>query len=124
LLSVGQIARVGTGVGPGEIQRLDRERVVTVGANAEGRALSAVIGDIQKAIAAVPLPAGYSLGQGGEGEEQQEVFGDMIAAMGMAVLLTLVIPTIYELMDKMRDKVTGLVKRGTGPAAPAKIHEG
>ncbi len=87
MIPLGQIARVGTGVGPGEIQRLDRERVVTVGANAEGRALSAVIGDIQKAIAAVPLPAGYSLGQGGEGEEQQEVFGDMIAAMGMAVLL-------------------------------------
>jgi hydrophobic/amphiphilic exporter-1 (mainly G- bacteria), HAE1 family len=257
MIPLGQIARVGTGVGPGEIQRLDRERVVTVGANAEGRALSAVIGDIQKAIAAVPLPAGYSLGQGGEGEEQQEVFGDMIAAMGMAVLLMyfvlvlqfesfidpfaimlslplsligvmgalaltqdtlnimsmigvlllmgivaknaillidfakwrhdtglplreslieagrirlrpilmtsfaliagmlpvamgvgegaefrapmgraviggvvtstlltlLVIPTIYELMDKMRDKVTGLVKRAAPSAAPAKIHE-
>jgi HAE1 family hydrophobic/amphiphilic exporter-1 len=87
MIPLGQIARVGTGVGPGEIQRLDRERVVTVGANAEGRALSAVIGDIQKRVAAVPLPAGYSLGQGGEGESQQEVFGDMLKAMGMAVLL-------------------------------------
>ena len=87
MIPLGQIARVGTGVGPGEIQRLDRERVVTIGANAEGRALSAVIADIQKQIANVPLPAGYSLGQGGEGEDQQEVFGDMIAAMGIAVLL-------------------------------------
>jgi hydrophobic/amphiphilic exporter-1 (mainly G- bacteria), HAE1 family len=87
MIPLGQVARIGQGVGPGEIQRLDRERVVTVGANAEGRALSAVIGDIQKRIAGVSMPAGYSMGQGGEGEEQQEVFGDMIAAMGMAVLL-------------------------------------
>jgi HAE1 family hydrophobic/amphiphilic exporter-1 len=87
MIPLGQIAKIGQGVGPGEIQRLDRDRVVTVGANAEGRALSEVIGDIQKRIARVPFPAGYTLGQGGEGEEQQEVFGDMIAAMGMAVLL-------------------------------------
>jgi HAE1 family hydrophobic/amphiphilic exporter-1 len=87
MIPLGQIARIRQCVGPGEIQRLDRERVVTVGANAEGRALSAVIADIQQRLGRVALPAGYTLGQGGEGEEQQEVFGDMLAAMGMAVLL-------------------------------------
>ncbi|MEA2489405.1 MAG: hypothetical protein QOH21_1197 [Acidobacteriota bacterium] len=87
MVPLGQIATIRQGVGPGEIQRLDRDRVVTVGASAEGRALSAVIADIQKALTRVPLPAGYTLGQGGEGEEQQKVFGDMLAAMGMAVLL-------------------------------------
>jgi hydrophobic/amphiphilic exporter-1 (mainly G- bacteria), HAE1 family len=87
MIPLGQIARVRQGVGPGEIQRLDRDRVVTVGANAEGRALSAVIADIQGRLKTVAMPAGYTLGQGGEGEEQQEVFGDMLAAMGMAVLL-------------------------------------
>jgi HAE1 family hydrophobic/amphiphilic exporter-1 len=87
MVPLGQIAEIKQGVGPGEIQRLDRERVVTVGANAEGRALSEVIAGINKRIAAIALPAGYTIGQGGEAESQAEVFGDMLAAMGMAVLL-------------------------------------
>jgi HAE1 family hydrophobic/amphiphilic exporter-1 len=87
MIPLSQVARVKQGVGPGEIQRLDRERVVTVGANAEGLPLSAVIGGINQRLKNVRLPAGYTIGQGGEGEESQEVFGDMLAAMGMAVLL-------------------------------------
>ncbi|HEX2834988.1 MAG TPA: efflux RND transporter permease subunit [Thermoanaerobaculia bacterium] len=87
MIPLSQVARVKQGVGPGEIQRLDRERVVTVGANAEGLPLSAVIAGINQRLKNVPLPAGYTIGQGGEGEESQEVFGDMLAAMGMAVLL-------------------------------------
>ncbi len=87
MVPLGQIAEIRQGVGPGEIQRLDRERVVTVGANAEGRALSEVIAGINQRIAGIALPAGYTIGQGGEAESQAEVFGDMLAAMGMAVLL-------------------------------------
>ncbi|HEX6095131.1 MAG TPA: efflux RND transporter permease subunit [Thermoanaerobaculia bacterium] len=87
MIPLGQVAKIRQGIGPGEIQRLDRERVVTVGANAEGRPLSAVIGGIQQRVTNVPLPPGYVLSQGGEGEESQEVFGDMFAAMGIAILL-------------------------------------
>ncbi|HEX6085678.1 MAG TPA: efflux RND transporter permease subunit [Thermoanaerobaculia bacterium] len=87
MIPLGQVAKIRQGIGPGEIQRLDRERVVTVGANAQGRPLSAVIGGIQERLKNVPLPPGYTLSQGGEGEESQEVFGDMLAAMGIAVLL-------------------------------------
>jgi HAE1 family hydrophobic/amphiphilic exporter-1 len=87
MIPLGQIATIRHGVGPGEIQRLDRERVVTVGANVEGRPLSAVMGGIQQRLKNVPLPSGYTIGQGGEAESSQEVFGDMLAAMGMALLL-------------------------------------
>ncbi|HYI10920.1 MAG TPA: efflux RND transporter permease subunit [Thermoanaerobaculia bacterium] len=87
MIPLGQVAKIRQGIGPGEIQRLDRERVVTVGANAEGRPLSAVIGGIQGRLVNVPLPVGYTLSQGGEGEAQAEVFGDMLAATGIAILL-------------------------------------
>ena len=87
MIPLGQVAKIKQGIGPGEIQRLDRERVVTVGANAQGRALSEVIGGIQQRLPNVPLPPGYTLSQGGEGEESAEVFGDMFAAMGIAILL-------------------------------------
>ncbi|HEX7808423.1 MAG TPA: efflux RND transporter permease subunit, partial [Thermoanaerobaculia bacterium] len=87
MIPLSQVATVKQGIGPGEIQRLDRERVVTVGANAEGKPLSAVIAGIDQRLKNVKLPPGYTIGQGGEGEESQEVFGDMLAAMGMAILL-------------------------------------
>jgi HAE1 family hydrophobic/amphiphilic exporter-1 len=87
MIPLSQVARVKQGVGPGEIQRLDRERVVTVGANAEGKPLSAVIAGINQRLKSMQLPPGYTIGQGGEGEDSQEVFGDMLAAMGMAILL-------------------------------------
>jgi HAE1 family hydrophobic/amphiphilic exporter-1 len=87
MIPLSQVAKIRQGIGPGEIQRLDRERVVTVGANAQGRPLSAVIAGIEERLKGVQLPAGYTRSQGGEGEESQEVFGDMIAAMGIAILL-------------------------------------
>jgi hydrophobic/amphiphilic exporter-1 (mainly G- bacteria), HAE1 family len=87
MIPLGQVAKIRQGIGPGEIQRLDRERVVTVGANAQGRPLSAVIGGIEQRLKNLQLPEGYTLSQGGEGEESAEVFGDMFAAMGIAILL-------------------------------------
>jgi HAE1 family hydrophobic/amphiphilic exporter-1 len=46
-----------------------------------------VIEGIQGRLQNVPLPSGYTLSQGGEGEESQEVFGDMLSAMAIAILL-------------------------------------
>ena len=87
MIPLGQIAKIQPGVGPGEIQRLDRQRVVVVGANPEGRPLSAVMGEIQQRIDRIQLPAGYAIGTGGESEAQAEVFGDILAAMAIAILL-------------------------------------
>jgi HAE1 family hydrophobic/amphiphilic exporter-1 len=83
-----QVATVRSGLGPARIDHLDRERVVAVQANTEGRPLSEVTSVINERLAGrVQLPAGYSLRQGGESEEQAEVFGQIFAALGLAVLL-------------------------------------
>ena len=87
MIPLGQVATIRRSIGPGEIQHLDRERVVTVGANAEGRPLSAVIAGIDERMENVPMPPGYGFTQGGEAEASAEVFGDMLAAMGIAILL-------------------------------------
>jgi hydrophobe/amphiphile efflux-1 (HAE1) family protein len=84
---VGQVARVTSGLGPARIDHLDRERVVAVQANTQGRPLSEVTQGIEARLAKVGLPAGYSLRQGGETEDQQEVFGQIFAALGLAVML-------------------------------------
>ena len=83
-----QVATVQPALGPARIDHLDRERVVSVQANTEGRPLSEVMGAIQQRLAAnLALPAGYTLRTGGESEDQAEVFAQIFAALGLAVLL-------------------------------------
>ncbi len=85
---LGQVARITTGVGPARIDHLDRERTIAVEANTQGRALTEVLKDINTRVAAkVTFPAGYALRQGGESEDQAQVFGQIFAALGLAVLL-------------------------------------
>jgi len=85
---LGQVARVTPSIGPARIDHLNRDRVINVEANTENRALSAVVDDTLARIdERVTFPAGYSLSQGGETEEQQEIFGQMFVAIGVAVML-------------------------------------
>jgi HAE1 family hydrophobic/amphiphilic exporter-1 len=85
---LGQIARITTGPGPARIDHLDRERVVTVEANTEDRSLSEVQSDINARVASnIRMPNGYSLRQGGETEDQQEIFTQIGMSLGIAALL-------------------------------------
>jgi HAE1 family hydrophobic/amphiphilic exporter-1 len=86
-IPLGQVARVTPAVGPARIDHLDRDRVISVQANTEGRPLTDVIRDITARLQQVPLPAGYTLRQGGETEDQQEVFGRILFALGVAIML-------------------------------------
>jgi HAE1 family hydrophobic/amphiphilic exporter-1 len=86
-IPLGQVATIQQGVGPAQIQHLDRDNVVVIGANAAGRPLSEVSTDVNKAIAKVKLPPGVFISQGGQVKDQNEVFGDVFAALGLAVLL-------------------------------------
>ncbi len=85
---LGQVATVQAGLGPARIDHLDRERVIAVQANTEGRALTEVMADIERRLAAnLSLPPGYALRTGGETADQQEVFAQIFAALALAVLL-------------------------------------
>ena len=85
---LGQVARIRESIGPARIDHLNRERVITVEANTEGRPLSEVVGDIMARVPkAVTFPPGYTLSQGGETEDQAEIFTQMILAIGVAVML-------------------------------------
>lgn len=87
-IPLGQVARITPSMGPARIDHLDRERVITVEANTQGRALSDVVGDIMARVnGKVAFPPGYTLTQGGETESQQEIFTQMLLALGIAVML-------------------------------------
>ena len=86
-LPLGQIATVTRGVGPAQINHLNRDPVVNVQANTAGRSLNEVTTDINTRLAKFALPTGYRITQGGEARDQKEVFTRIFTALGIAVLL-------------------------------------
>ena len=87
VMPLGQIATVKQGLGPALISHLDRDNVVVVQANTQGRSLGEVKTDIDKALAKFTMPPGYRRTDGGEVKDQAEVFGKILGALGVAVLL-------------------------------------
>ncbi|MGH9420533.1 MAG: efflux RND transporter permease subunit, partial [Thermoanaerobaculia bacterium] len=86
-LPLGQIATITQGLGPAEITHLDADPVITVEANTSGKSLSEVMKGINAGINKLTLPPGVRLTQGGEVDSQNEVFGRIFAALGIAVML-------------------------------------
>ncbi len=82
-----QIATVTMGEGPAAIEHYNRENTIAVTANVEGRSFGEVFSDAMALAKAMDFPPGYDLVVGGAGRDQQEVFGSMLRALGIAVML-------------------------------------
>jgi HAE1 family hydrophobic/amphiphilic exporter-1 len=89
-----QVATITRGVGPAQIDHYQRQRVVTVGANVLGASVGNVARDVMRRVNGVQLPPGYTITQAGQVEDQNEVFGAMISAIGVAVMLMYLILVI------------------------------
>ncbi len=86
-LPLGQVATIRQGLGPAQIDHLDRDKVVIIQANVAGRPLTQVTQDITARLAQFNLPPGYEITYGGESQDQAEVFTRIFTALGVAVLL-------------------------------------
>ncbi len=87
MMPLGQLATVTQGIGPAKISHLDRDNVIVVQANLAGRSLGEVTTDIQRELGNMTIPAGVRWSLGGEAKDQAQVFGDILAALGIALLL-------------------------------------
>src|SRR5690554_1070852 len=87
VIPFGQIAATRQFQGPGRIEHLDRTRIVSVEANTQDRPMGAVVSDIDVQMAAIDFPAGYSYQQGGNVEDQRDVFGRMLGALAVGILM-------------------------------------
>ncbi|NVJ01497.1 efflux RND transporter permease subunit [Myxococcus sp. AM009] len=94
LVPLGQVADIRQTLGPAQVTHLNRERVINVQANVQGRSLSEVGADIQERLDGVKLPPGYTLTTGGESADQAEVFMRVFIALGMALMLMYLILVI------------------------------
>jgi hydrophobic/amphiphilic exporter-1 (mainly G- bacteria), HAE1 family len=86
-MPLGQVATVSQGVGPAIIDHLDRDQVVSVQANTSGRATGDVTSEVNAKLAKMTFPPGVSLSLGGDAQAQEEVFGQIFFALGIAVML-------------------------------------
>jgi hydrophobic/amphiphilic exporter-1 (mainly G- bacteria), HAE1 family len=86
-LPLGQVATVNQSLGPAIINHLDRETVVSVEFNTTGRGTGDVGQDALKATEAMVIPPGVKVSMGGENRDQNEVFGQIFFALGVAVML-------------------------------------
>jgi HAE1 family hydrophobic/amphiphilic exporter-1 len=87
LVPLEQIATVSMGRAPSVIEHAGGKRMVTVGANAQGRSAGEVLGDAMKIAKGTAFPPGYGLELAGDSRDQQEVFGNLFIALISGVAL-------------------------------------
>lgn len=84
-------------MGPVRIERKDRERLVTVSANISGRDLGSILSDIRERLRSVAVPRDFSIAFGGEYEEQQKAFNELLLSLVLSLLLVyMVMACLYE----------------------------
>lgn len=84
---VGNLIRMERREGPVQIERKDQERLITVTGDVSGRDLGSVMGDIRARIQELSLPQDFAIVYGGEYEEQQRSFRDLMLCLILAVVL-------------------------------------
>jgi HAE1 family hydrophobic/amphiphilic exporter-1 len=82
-----QVAEIIGTPGPLQIQRRNRERIITVTGNISGRDVGATISDVRQTALAQRLPQGFSVAFGGEFEDQQESFSQLMRGFLMSLVL-------------------------------------
>nr|WP_256439120.1 efflux RND transporter permease subunit [Rubellimicrobium arenae] len=81
-----QVVRLVPSTGATQISRSDGLRNITIDANISDRALGDVRAEVSRAVAAVDLPLGYRITEGGEGEQLEEGGQSAQTALVLAVV--------------------------------------
>ena len=74
-----------------EIERQNRQRVVTVTGSIYQRALSEIVNDVNRELNSVSLPAGVDVELAGTYEDQQDAFADLFILLMISVILVYIV---------------------------------
>ena len=88
------VATLGARRGPGSIEREGQERVLSVIGGLGDRPLGAVVADLEAALAAMELPAGFTVEVAGEAREQEKTFAGLRIGIVLAILLVFAVMAI------------------------------
>lgn len=81
------VVSVSTHEGPVRIERKDQERIITINANFTGRDMGSVIEDIRGELQSLPIPKDFAVLFGGDYEEQQKAFRELMFSFILAIFL-------------------------------------
>ncbi|MFT3734300.1 MAG: efflux RND transporter permease subunit [Rhodocyclaceae bacterium] len=84
-VALSSLADISLGSGPSQINRLDRERNVTLSVELSGRTLGDVMKEVRQLPSMKKLPPGVHEVQQGELQRMSELFGSFAAAMAIGV---------------------------------------
>ncbi len=84
---IGDLVKATRREGPVSIERQDQERLVRVTAGYANRDLGSIVRDIDQRLSQMRLPSGFSFYYGGEYEEQQQSFRELLFCLILAVVL-------------------------------------
>ncbi|MGB9906518.1 MAG: efflux RND transporter permease subunit [Candidatus Saccharicenans sp.] len=83
--------------GPQQIERRDRERIITVSGEIADRDLGSVIRDARRALRTIPVPRDFMINFTGDYEEQQKANRELLLAIILALFLVyMVMAMLYE----------------------------
>ena len=91
------VVRIRPRKGPILIQRKDQERAVYISANFSGRDMGSILTDIRSGLRNIPVPRDFSIVLGGDYEEQQKAFQELLISFVLALILVyMVMASLYE----------------------------
>ena len=89
--TLGALASIVETPGQTEIRRENLQRDVAITARLEGRGLGSGMADVQRAVAGLHLPSDMRVVYGGQYEEQQRNFHDLVIVLILAILLLFIV---------------------------------
>lgn len=96
-VALSQISEIYLSDSPQEVLRLDRQKVVTISSNLEGRALSEANNEILEKLKELPLPYGYQIKLSGDQENMVDSFDALIKALiASIILIYMILIVLYE----------------------------
>ena len=99
-ISLGDVASIKRSYAPLNIRRLNQDRIVTVSAGFTGRDLGSIITDLKKGLSNIAVPDGFLVTLGGEYEEQQKTFLQLL--IGLLLAFALVYMVMASLFESLR----------------------
>lgn len=89
--TLGSLATIQQLPGQTEIRRENMQRLVTVTARLEGTDLGSAMAAVQKTVSAMNMPSDIRIVYGGQYEQQQQSFHDLLLVLALAIVLVFIV---------------------------------
>ncbi len=86
-VSLNNVLAIEDDTGPTIIERKNQQRVTTIKAALEDRALGSAMEEVMDEVRSISLPSGFSLEFGDDYEDQQEMMVDLVGGFALALIL-------------------------------------